>query len=145
MTVVAVTGANGPLGQRGCALALADADVTKLVRTDTIPGAGLNDAEAAGELKRLLDGVDTLVHLGASLGPELDGTGSAGFAFHHADGTPYGGVVSLSAVDVVRRVVGMLEHLGFKATRARALVEKAAGEVTTHDAAALLHAALRAT
>lgn len=77
MSVVAVTGANGPLGRRVCERALADPDVVKLVRTDAIPGAGLNDDEAVGELTRLLEGVDTLVHLGASLGPELDGTGSA--------------------------------------------------------------------
>jgi nucleoside-diphosphate-sugar epimerase len=77
VTTVAVTGANGPLGERVCARVLADPDVVKLVRTDAIPGAGLNDAEAVGELKALLDGVDTIVHLGASLGPELDGTGAA--------------------------------------------------------------------
>lgn len=77
MSVVAVTGANGPLGRRVCDLALADPEVVKLVRTDTIPGAGLNDDEAVRDLERLLDGVETLVHLGASLGPELDGTGSA--------------------------------------------------------------------
>ena len=75
----------------------------------------------------------------------VDGTGSAGFVFHHADGTPYGGAVSLPAVDGVREVVGMLEHLGFKTTQARTLVEKALRVVTTRDAARLLEAALRAT
>jgi nucleoside-diphosphate-sugar epimerase len=77
VTSVAVTGANGPLGRRVCELVLADPTTDKLVRMDAIPGAGLGDDEATGELKALLDGVDTVIHLGASLGPELDGTGSA--------------------------------------------------------------------
>ena len=75
----------------------------------------------------------------------VDGTGSTRFVFRHADGTPYGGDVSLPAVDIVRQVVGMLEHLGFKATQARALVDKAMRVAATSDAAALLQAALRAT
>jgi nucleoside-diphosphate-sugar epimerase len=56
---------------------MADRGVEKLVRTDAVPGAGLNDGEAVGELEVLLEGVDTLVHLGGSIGPEFDGTGSA--------------------------------------------------------------------
>lgn len=77
MTAVAVTGANGPLGERVCERLVGEASVVKLVRTDAVPGAGLNDAEAVGELEALLDGVDTLIHLGGSIGPEFDGTGSA--------------------------------------------------------------------
>lgn len=77
MTTVAVTGANGPLGERICARLVADPEVVKLVRTDAVPGAGLNDDEAIGELQSLLAGVDTLIHLGGSIGPEFDGTGSA--------------------------------------------------------------------
>ena len=75
----------------------------------------------------------------------IDGTGSAGFVVRHADGTPYGEGVSLPAVDEVREVLGALEHMGFKATVARTLVDKALCAVTTDDAAALLHAALRAS
>ena len=53
--------------------------------------------------------------------------------------------MTLPAVDVVRQVVGMLEHLGFKPTRARALVDAAMQAVTPDDPATLLQAALRAS
>ena len=56
-----------------------------------------------------------------------------------------GAAPSLAGVDVARRVVGMLEHLGFKATRARALVDEALQRVAPDDASVLLRAALRAT
>ena len=69
----------------------------------------------------------------------------AGFVFHHADGTGYGGPVGLPQVDVVRQVLGMLEHLGFKPTQARALVDKASRVVSANDAGLLLQAALRAS
>jgi nucleoside-diphosphate-sugar epimerase len=71
MTVVAVTGARGALGRRVCHLAASDPGLSQLRRMDAIPDA------ASDELKRALDGVDTLVLLGSSTGPELDGTGSA--------------------------------------------------------------------
>ena len=75
----------------------------------------------------------------------IDGTGSAGFTVHHADGTPYGGPVSLPAVDIVREVQDALEEMGFKPSVARSLVDKALCEVTPGDAAVLLRAALRAS
>jgi len=53
--------------------------------------------------------------------------------------------VTLPAVDVVRQVVGMLEHMGFKPTRARALVDAALLAVAPDDTAMLLQAALRAS
>jgi hypothetical protein len=73
----------------------------------------------------------------------IDGTGSAGFVVRHADGTPYGGAVSLPAVDKVREVLGALERMGFKATVARTLVDGALREVKPDDVTALLEAALR--
>jgi hypothetical protein len=75
----------------------------------------------------------------------MAGTGSAGFVFHHGDGTRYGGPVGLARVDVVRQVLAMLEHLGFKPTQARALVDKASRLVSANHAGVLLQAALRAS
>jgi nucleoside-diphosphate-sugar epimerase len=71
VTVVAVTGARGALGRRVCHLVAADPGLEQLRRMDAIPAA------ASDELKRALEGVDTLILLGSSTGPELDGTGSA--------------------------------------------------------------------
>ncbi len=72
MSVVAVTGARGPLGRRVCHLVAADPTVTRLLRMDEVPTTD------ATELKGVLDGVDALVLLGPSTGPELDGTGTSG-------------------------------------------------------------------
>ena len=49
----------------------------------------------------------------------------------------------LAAADVARQVVGMLEHMGFKPTRARALVDAALQVVAPDDVAVVLRAALR--
>lgn len=72
MSVVAVTGARGPLGRRVCHVVAADPSVTRLVRMDEVPTTDV------AELKGILDGVDALVLLGPSTGPELDGTGTSG-------------------------------------------------------------------
>jgi hypothetical protein len=45
----------------------------------------------------------------------------------------------------VRNALGALEHMGFKATRARALVDGALRAGVPGDTAALLHAALRSS
>jgi hypothetical protein len=82
------------------------------------------------------------VHAGSL---RIDGSGTDGFRVHHADGTAYGARVKLPAADAVRQVVGMLEHLGFKPTRARALVDAALVAVAPEDPAMLLQAALRAS
>jgi hypothetical protein len=82
------------------------------------------------------------VHGGAL---RVDGTAAAGFVVRHADGSPYGAPTNLAAADVIRKVLGMLEHMGFKATQARALVDKAVLAVTATDAPTLLRAALRAS
>ncbi len=60
----------------------------------------------------------------------------------HAGGAPYGSTPSAPAVDAVAQVRSALEHMGFKPTRARSLIEAALGAGAL-DAAALLHEALR--
>jgi nucleoside-diphosphate-sugar epimerase len=80
MTVIAVTGARGPLGRRVCHLVAGDPTLTQLRRIDVLP-TGPGD-----ELKRLLEGVDTLVLLGSATGPEMDGTGSAAVDVEDAHG-----------------------------------------------------------
>ncbi len=72
MSGVLVTGSHGPLGRRVCHLVAADPTVDRLVRVDALP------SRDAGELKRLVEGLETVVHLGSSDGPEFDGTGAAG-------------------------------------------------------------------
>lgn len=66
-----VTGCQGPLGRRVCHLVSTDPDVERLVRVDVLP------SRDPGELKRLVEGLTTIVHLGSSAGPEFDGTGAA--------------------------------------------------------------------
>jgi hypothetical protein len=75
----------------------------------------------------------------------IDGTGTAGFVFRYADGTPYGAPVNLSGVDMVREAIDALEHMGFKPTHARALVDKALHAGKPNSTGDLLHAALRAS
>jgi hypothetical protein len=75
----------------------------------------------------------------------IDGTAASGFVFRHGDGTPYGGDVGVVKLDLVRQAVGALERMGFKPTRARALVDDALRAGTHLDVAGLLRAALRAT
>jgi hypothetical protein len=75
----------------------------------------------------------------------VGGDATTGFTCRHADGTAYGAAPSLPAADVARRVIAMLEHMGFRATRARALVDQALQRVAPEDASVLLRAALRAT
>ena len=90
----------------------------------------------------LCGGHHRAVHAGALC---IDGTGAAGFVFRHADGTPYGAALSPLAVDMVREALGALEHMGFKPTRARALVDEGLRAGAPESAAALLRAALRAS
>ena len=82
------------------------------------------------------------VHLGLLC---IDGASATGFVFRHGDGTPHGGHVGAALLDLVRQALGALENMGFKPTRARALVDDALRAGAHGDLAALLHAALRAT
>jgi len=77
-TDVAVTGATSALGRRVCRRLVADADVGRVVGLDAAASdqAGVEGhAIGSSDLKEVLDGVDVVVHLGASGGIDLDGTG----------------------------------------------------------------------
>jgi hypothetical protein len=72
----------------------------------------------------------------------VEGTASEGFSFRHADGTVYGGRLRPEDVEAATQVLGALEHLGFGANRARALVEEARKRGAPEGREALLRAAL---
>jgi nucleoside-diphosphate-sugar epimerase len=70
VSTVAVTGARGQLGVRVCERIAADPGLHQLRRIDVVP--------PDGALSELVEGVDTLIVLGDTTGPETDGTGAAG-------------------------------------------------------------------
>jgi hypothetical protein len=82
------------------------------------------------------------VHLGRLW---IDGTGSSGFIVRHAGGAAYGATPNAPAIEAVAEVQSALEHLGFKPTRARSLIEAALRAGAPHDASLLLREALRAS
>ena len=73
----------------------------------------------------------------------LDGSGSTGFVARHAGGAAYGSAPNAPIVDAVAQVASALQHMGFKPTIARSLIERALAAGGRHDATALLHEALR--
>lgn len=76
---VAVTGATSALGRRVCRRLVADPDVGRVVAIDVVASdqAGVEGhAVASGDLKEVIEGVAVVVHLGASGGLDLDGTGA---------------------------------------------------------------------
>ncbi len=73
----------------------------------------------------------------------IDGSGSAGFVVRHAGGEACGAPPSPPAIDAVAKAQSGLEHMGFTSSRARGLIEAALHAGAPHDAAALLHEALR--
>jgi hypothetical protein len=76
----------------------------------------------------------------------IDGTATQGFVVRHAGGAAYGAPLGAPAlVEGVAEVQSALEKLGFKPTRARALIEAAVRAGAPHDAHALLREALRAS
>ncbi|MEJ7729249.1 MAG: HNH endonuclease signature motif containing protein [Polyangiaceae bacterium] len=75
----------------------------------------------------------------------IDGSATAGFVFRHGEGTAYGGALGVVQLEGARQALEALERMGFRATRARALVDEALRAGTSGDAAALLRAALRAS
>ena len=95
-----------------------------------------------GRLATLCGAHHRAVHAGTL---SVDRDSAAGFVCRHADGTAYGAAVHLPAADVARQVVVMLEHMGFKQTRARALVEAALQVVAPDDVALVLREALKAS
>lgn len=74
--VVIVTGAASPLGQRACALAVADPEVERVVAIDrrpipSSPGVETRRVDLAiDDLKPLFEGAATVVHLAQCSGPE---------------------------------------------------------------------------
>jgi hypothetical protein len=73
----------------------------------------------------------------------LDGCGSSGFTVRHAGGIAYGSAPNAPAVEMVAQAQAALEHMGFKPTRARALIESALAAGARHDVGALVHECLR--
>jgi hypothetical protein len=74
----------------------------------------------------------------------VQGRVSSGLSFHHADGTEYGGTVSMTAADVQTRAFRALRNLGFREREVR----RALAEVTTElgyvpDLEATVRAALQ--
>jgi hypothetical protein len=83
------------------------------------------------------------VHLGHLV---IGGTGTAGFTFHLTDGTPYGAAPpSARNLDISQQALAMLEHLGFKPTRARELLAAGLAAGAAADLESLVRAALRAS
>lgn len=72
-----------------------------------------------------------------------DGCASLGFVFRHGDGTAYGSGPDVARMEAARQALGALEHLGFKPTQARALVDAALAAGAPSDTEALVRAALR--
>jgi hypothetical protein len=79
------------------------------------------------------------VHRGALV---IEGTASHGFTFRHADGSRYGERLRPEAVEIAKQVLGALEHLGFPASRARALLDEVRKSGAPEGVEAMLRAAL---
>jgi hypothetical protein len=79
------------------------------------------------------------VHAGRII---IEGTASGGLRFAHADGTAYGCRPCPDDVEVATEVLGALEHLGFGAARARALLDDVRKRGAPAGREALLRAAL---
>jgi hypothetical protein len=72
----------------------------------------------------------------------IEGSASSGFRFAHADGTAYGGRPRPGDVEMAVQVMGALEHLGFGASRARALVDEVRKRGAPEGCEAFVRAAL---
>jgi hypothetical protein len=55
----------------------------------------------------------------------IDGRASEGFVFRHADGSPYGALVSPTRAETATTVFQALRQMGFKETEARRAVDRA--------------------
>lgn len=106
--VVAVTGASGPLGRRVVQLLLADASVREVVALDRQPGRARDPRVTAhqvelatADLKPLLEGAATVLHLAQADGPEAATPGAA----HTGDGAIAHRVLDAAASVGVRHAV----------------------------------------
>ena len=94
-------------------------------------------------LATLCGGHHRSVHLGHLC---IEGTGSEAFIVRHGDGTPYGQTPSPARLHLTSLALDALQHMGFKATEARKLVDGVvAMDVVPGDPADFVRAALRAT
>ncbi len=75
----------------------------------------------------------------------IGGRASLGFTFRHADGTPYGQPLRPAAIDLAQRALGALEGLGFRPSRARALIDAVLGAGAPDELEAFVRAALQAS
>ena len=75
----------------------------------------------------------------------IDGSATDGFTFRHADGTPYGGPLRPAALELAPQVFSALRQLGFRHTRARALIDAVVQAGAPDDLEAFLRAALQAS
>jgi Holliday junction resolvasome RuvABC DNA-binding subunit len=74
----------------------------------------------------------------------VHGSVSSGLSFHHADGTEYGGTVSMTDADVQTRAFRALRNLGFREREVRrSLAEVAAQLGHVPELEATLRAALQ--
>ena len=75
----------------------------------------------------------------------IDGNATVGFTFRHADGAPYGEPLRPAAIDRAQQAHSALRHLGFGASRARALIDAVVRAGAPDDLEGFLRAALQAS
>jgi hypothetical protein len=75
----------------------------------------------------------------------INGSATGGFSFRHADGAPYGQPLRPAAIDRAQQAFAALRHLGFRPSRARALVEVVVRAGAPAELAAFVRAALEAS
>jgi hypothetical protein len=75
----------------------------------------------------------------------IDGSASVGFTFRHADGTPYGQPLRPAAIELAQLALDALQGLGFRPSRARALVDAVLEAGAPDELEAFVRAALEAS
>ncbi|MCA9617730.1 MAG: HNH endonuclease [Myxococcales bacterium] len=76
----------------------------------------------------------------------ITGTSTNGFAFHHADGTPYGGaMLHPERAELAQQAFAALTHMGFRTREAQRLVATTQARGTPTDLATFIAEALRAS
>ncbi|MEZ4441638.1 MAG: HNH endonuclease signature motif containing protein [Polyangiaceae bacterium] len=85
-------------------------------------------------------------HRAAHLGQlVITGNATDGFAFHHADGTPYGTGLHPEQVEIAGKAFDALRRMGFTVARARALIAAVQERCGPLDLPSFLTEALRAS
>ena len=74
---------------------------------------------------------------------QIEGGASTGFTFGHADAAPYGSALRPFSLDLADQALSALRHLGFRPTRARALVDAVLATTPATDLATVVREALR--